>query len=234
MPIKWKDNTPISYNARDQHAIIANTFVTYGKLIFRSYCQMKPAGCTFVFRLLQALQLCFCPLDSAALHFSVTFPQVVTGILLIFLLYPILLGTFAPTRKLRVWCLRNDDGDAGDTMQRPLSTYLMRFALPRIVTSQIHNMIGWMRKNNRAARVALNLLHSFDVVCQTTTWDFDNAIPQQKSFHFLPVHKNGSFQWSVRTLRLFLTTWPAWNNRKNAWPTAKLYFKVTFSLQKPS
>jgi len=32
--------------------------------------------------------------------------------------------------------------------------------------------IGWMKKNNRAARVARFLVQCFDVVCQTTTWNF--------------------------------------------------------------
>ena len=31
-------------------------------------------------------------------------------------------------------------------------------------------MIGWMSKNNRAARAARTLVEFFDVVCQTTMW----------------------------------------------------------------
>ena len=34
-----------------------------------------------------------------------------------------------------------------------------------------HNLIGWMRKNNRAARAARTLVAFFDVVCQITTWN---------------------------------------------------------------
>ena len=34
---------------------------------------------------------------------------------------------------------------------------------------QINDMIGCMRKNNRAARAARSLVEFFDVVCQTTT-----------------------------------------------------------------
>jgi len=36
-------------------------------------------------------------------------------------------------------------------------------------TPQINDLIGWMKKNNRAARAARFLVHSFDVVWQTTT-----------------------------------------------------------------
>ena len=53
---------------------------------------------------------------------------------------------------------------------------------------QINDLIGWMKKNNRAARAARAarfLVQCFDVVCQTTTWNFhiwgsdDNASSQQ-------------------------------------------------------
>ena len=37
---------------------------------------------------------------------------------------------------------------------------------------QINDLIGWMKNNNRAARAARYLVHCFDVVCQTTTWNF--------------------------------------------------------------
>ena len=52
-------------------------------------------------------------------------------------------------------------------------------------TWQINDLIGWMRKYNRAARAALVLGEMFDVVCQTKTWKVhiwgsdDNASPQQ-------------------------------------------------------
>lgn len=39
-------------------------------------------------------------------------------------------------------------------------------------TSQINIMIGWVRKNNRAARLARFLVKFFVVVCRTTTWNF--------------------------------------------------------------
>ena len=61
---------------------------------------MKPAGCAFVLRLLQALHLCFCPPDTAALHFSVSFPQVVTGILLIFLVILNLFGHIRTDKEI--------------------------------------------------------------------------------------------------------------------------------------
>ena len=35
-----------------------------------------------------------------------------------------------------------------------------------------NNLIGWMRKNNRAARAARTLAKFFDVICQMTTWNF--------------------------------------------------------------
>ena len=76
-----------------------------------------------------------------------------------------------------------------------------------------------MRKNNRAARAAHFLVQFFDVVCQTTTWNFHiwasdgNASPQQKISHSLPLHENHSCQASESTLRQVCTTWPTWNNR---------------------
>ena len=36
-----------------------------------------------------------------------------------------------------------------------------------------NDLIGWMRKNNRATRVARTLVEFSDVVCQTTTWNFE-------------------------------------------------------------
>ena len=39
-------------------------------------------------------------------------------------------------------------------------------------TPQMNNLIGWIRKNNRAARAARFLVQFFDVVCQTTSWNF--------------------------------------------------------------
>ena len=39
-------------------------------------------------------------------------------------------------------------------------------------TQQINDLIGWIRKNNRAARAARTLAQVFDVVCLTTTWNF--------------------------------------------------------------
>ena len=35
---------------------------------------------------------------------------------------------------------------------------------------QTNDLISWMRKNNRAARVVCFLVQCFDAVCQTTTW----------------------------------------------------------------
>ena len=77
-----------------------------------------------------------------------------------------------------------------------------------------------MKKNNRAARAARFLVQSFEVVCQTKTWNFhiwgsdDNVSSQQEIFHSLPLHENHSYQGSESALRLFWTTWSTWNNRK--------------------
>ena len=77
-----------------------------------------------------------------------------------------------------------------------------------------------MRKNNCAARAARFLVQMFDVVCQTTTWNFhiggadDNAGSQQYIFHSLPLHENHSYQASESVVRLFCTTRSTWNNRK--------------------
>ena len=39
-------------------------------------------------------------------------------------------------------------------------------------TSPVNNMIGWVRKNNRAAGVVRFLVKFFVVVCRTTSWNF--------------------------------------------------------------
>ena len=39
-------------------------------------------------------------------------------------------------------------------------------------TPEINNLLGWMRKNNRAARAPRFLVQFFDVVYQMTTWIF--------------------------------------------------------------
>ena len=36
-------------------------------------------------------------------------------------------------------------------------------------TPENRDLIGWMTKSNRAARVARTLVHFYDVVCQMTT-----------------------------------------------------------------
>ena len=38
--------------------------------------------------------------------------------------------------------------------------------------SENNYLIGWMRENDRAARAARTQVKFFDVVCQTTTWNF--------------------------------------------------------------
>ena len=55
-------------------------------------------------------------------------------------------------------------------------------------TPQMNDLIGWIRKNNRAARAARYLVQFFDVVCQTTSWSFqiwgskDNTTLNKNSF----------------------------------------------------
>ena len=39
-------------------------------------------------------------------------------------------------------------------------------------TPENNDLIGWMRKNNRAARAGRSLAQVFDEVCQMTTWIF--------------------------------------------------------------
>ena len=52
-------------------------------------------------------------------------------------------------------------------------------------TPLINDLIGWMKKNDRAARAARFLVQFIDVAYQTTTWNFhiwasdDNVSPQQ-------------------------------------------------------
>ena len=53
-------------------------------------------------------------------------------------------------------------------------------------TSQINNVIHWVRKNNRAARVARFLVKVFVMVCRTTTWNFRTWCLM--IFHSLPLH----------------------------------------------
>ena len=54
-----------------------------------------------------------------------------------------------------------------------------------MTTPENNDLIGWTRKNNRAARAARSLVQFFDVVCQMTTWNFhiegfnDNVNTQQ-------------------------------------------------------
>ena len=45
-------------------------------------------------------------------------------------------------------------------------------------------MIGWKRKNNRAARAARFLVQFFDVACQTMTYNFRQREPAAVNFSF--------------------------------------------------
>jgi len=85
-----------------------------------------------------------------------------------------------------------------------------------LVTANIKDLIGWMRKNNRAARAACFLAQFLVVVCleifkfevRTTTRS------TKKIYHSLPLCENRSFQSSERTLPLFPSKWPTWNNHE--------------------
>ena len=50
-------------------------------------------------------------------------------------------------------------------------------------TSQINDLIGWMRENKRAARAARFLVEFFDVVCQMTSWNFHIWSSDNKAFY---------------------------------------------------
>ena len=58
-----------------------------------------------------------------------------------------------------------------------------------MTTRENNDLIGWMKKNNRAARAARTLVAFFDVVYQTTTWNLqiygfnDNLNTQQYMFY---------------------------------------------------
>ena len=60
-------------------------------------------------------------------------------------------------------------------------------------TPQINDLIGWMKKNNRAARAARLLVQFFDVVWQATTWHFRAHI---KYWRFLDDWKD-CFRWKT-------------------------------------
>ena len=87
--------------------------------------------------------------------------------------------------------------------------------------SQINDLIGWMRKSNRATRAARFLPNIFDIGYQMTTWNFhfwgsadDASLLQWIRFHYLPLHENHSCRSSESALRLFCTTIPTRNNSK--------------------
>ena len=91
------------------------------------------------------------------------------------------------------------------------------------VVGIIGSLIGWIRwirKNNRAALAARFLRQFFDVVGQTSTWNFhirgsdENSKPQQQTFHSLPLRQSHSRQASESALCLFCTTSWTWNNRE--------------------
>ena len=88
-------------------------------------------------------------------------------------------------------------------------------------TPQNNDLIGWIKKSNRAARgqaFLCNLLKwSAKWTWNVRTWGSDdNATPQQKTFHSLPLHESHSCHTSESVPRLFCTTWPKWNNRKTS------------------
>ena len=83
-------------------------------------------------------------------------------------------------------------------------------------TAKINDLIGRMKKNNRAARAAPSLVQFCDVVCQITTWNFhirgsaDSTSPTiRESFD-----ENHSCQARENALRLVFTAWPTCQNRR--------------------
>ena len=103
------------------------------------------------------------------------------------------------------------------------TTFRVRFYLKGSATTttpQINDVIGWIRKNNRATCAARFLAQFFDVICQTMTWSFhiwsSHATTRgcSSKFSFPLLHENYSCQTSERTLRLFRATWRTCNNRK--------------------
>ena len=83
--------------------------------------------------------------------------------------------------------LRKDDGNGNDDARK-------------------QSLIGWMRKNNHAARAARSLEQFFDIVCQMTTWNFQIKVltstrTHNSKFFILYIYFNGastsSFAYSV-------------------------------------
>ena len=100
-------------------------------------------------------------------------------------------------------------------------------------------LIGWMRKNNRAARAARTLVQVFHVVCQMTTWNFqisgsnDNVNTTVNlsfsiftSTALLPVH----LQRALSTIKDARKK----QESQNSHHFPNVYFRVTFSLPLPS
>ena len=87
-------------------------------------------------------------------------------------------------------------------------------------TPQINDFIGWMRKNNRAARAArfcCNFWRSLpndDVKFSFLRFWRQREPAAVNIFHSLPLHDNHSWQARESAFHLFYTLWPAWNHRK--------------------
>ena len=85
-------------------------------------------------------------------------------------------------------------------------------------TPHFNDLIGWMRKINRAARAARFLVQIFDISArwrrQILICSDGNASSQQLMFHSLPLNENYSCQTSESIIGLFCTKCPTWNNRK--------------------
>ena len=62
---------------------------------------------------------------------------------------------------------------------------LARTKATATTTQENSDLIGWTKKNNRAARVARTLEQFFDVVCQMTAWNFQMTTWTHRSLYLL-------------------------------------------------
>ena len=103
---------------------------------------------------------------------------------------------------------------------------LLKFSVyETTATHQIRSMIGWMRKNERAAPF---LALFSDLVCQTNDLQVPNLrFGRQRNQE----SENRSFESSERTLQLFLTKWPTRNNHKTFKLLRRNILRATLSMQ---
>ena len=87
-------------------------------------------------------------------------------------------------------------------------------------TLESNDLIGWMRKADRAARAARTLIEFFDVVCQMTTWNFqiygfnDNVNAQQQIIQSLHLILRRFYQSNCSVICQQYRMRPKCKNRK--------------------